>query len=83
MADRYHEIMSEYERLKRKNRRRLVGAVAMVTVVGGLLAWVSGKSGDDSRHPDKVTISTSMAQNSEMENTASDSNRNLEEENWV
>lgn len=35
--------LDSYEQLKRQNRRRLVGAVVMVAVAGGLLFAVSGK----------------------------------------
>ena len=35
--------LDSYEQLKRKNRRRLVGAVAMVAAAGGLLLAVSGQ----------------------------------------
>ena len=46
MADKRLDSMNEYEQLKRKNRRRLVGASAMV-LVAGIVFGVAVNSGDE------------------------------------
>ncbi len=46
MADKRLDSMNEYEQLKRKNRRRLVGASAMV-LVAGIVFGVAVNGGDE------------------------------------
>lgn len=46
MADKRLDSMNEYEQLKRKNRRRLVGALAMV-LVAGIVFGVAVNGGDE------------------------------------
>ncbi|EKY04804.1 Tat pathway signal sequence domain protein, partial [Neisseria sp. oral taxon 020 str. F0370] len=47
MADKRLDSMNEYEQLKRKNRRRLVGASAMVVVAGIVFGAAVGSGSED------------------------------------
>ena len=48
--------LEEYEQIKRKNRRRLVGALLLTTVVALLLAKVMGSS-QNTAAPGEITVS--------------------------
>ena len=48
--------LEEYEQIKRKNRRRLVGALLLTTVVALLLAKVMGSS-KNTAAPGEITVS--------------------------
>ena len=47
MADKRLDSMNEYEQLKRKNRRRLVGASAMVVVAGIVFGAAVGSGSEE------------------------------------
>lgn len=62
MASEHWNSLDEYEQLKRKNRRRLVGASVMV-VVAGLIFAKAANSGDSEQAADaEVSASAAVAQ---------------------
>ena len=58
--------LEEYEQIKRKNRRRLVGALLLTTVVALLLAKVMGSS-KNTAAPGEITVSGGIASMTDIE----------------
>ena len=51
MADKRLDSLNEYEQIKRKNRRRLVGASAMVAAAGIVFGLTVNGGADDTPPP--------------------------------
>lgn len=60
MTNKRFQSLNEYEQLKRKNRRRLVGASALVIVAGFILAKVLNQSGGETE-AENITIQTASS----------------------
>lgn len=76
MANNRFQSLNEYEQLKRKNRRRLVGASALVIVAGFILARVLSQS-NEGAEAENITIkaASSVQTASREEVKASEANR--------
>ncbi|UOP01255.1 hypothetical protein [Kingella potus] len=57
MADKRLDSLNEYEQLKRKNRRRLVGASAMVAAAG-IVFGLTVNSGEEEKNPPAAVVQT-------------------------
>lgn len=60
MTNKRFQSLNEYEQLKRKNRRRLVGASALVIVAGFILAKALNQSGGETE-AENITIQTASS----------------------
>ncbi|HFC8537411.1 TPA: hypothetical protein ACFP4Y_001786, partial [Neisseria bacilliformis] len=68
MADKRLDSLNEYEQIKRKNRRRLVGASAMVAAAGIVFGLTVNGGADDTPPP---AVKTEIPAQRPSENPAS------------
>lgn len=71
MANNRFQSLNEYEQLKRKNRRRLVGASALVIVAGFILARVLSQSNEGAEAENITIKAASSVQTASPEQTQS------------